>query len=286
MSTGLNRKAIKPVIASILIAFGLLLLSINIYGLFADTRKENLDQVDPKLLRFINDNYMSYSDSIEKLKTIDHENHTVYVQQANKLVQQSLTHIKWNKVDPKEFRQLVPIWENYLLHFAGIFFDQPQIKRYHFVDYKRSLQRGIGICGDASMVLSQILDKKGIDNQIVSYQGHVITQAILDNDKKILLDPDFGVELKMSLEELSADPSSAYSYYLNAGYSEKEARSLIRIYSGKHTLYDDVYALMPKRYVFEHLSYVLKWLIPICMLLVSLIMLRSHNKHAHRPPVI
>jgi hypothetical protein len=285
MNTGLNRKATKPVIASILFVFGLLLLSINIYGLFADIRKENLDQVDHELLRFTNDNYMSYSDSIKKLKGIEHENPAAYAQQANRLVQQSLTHIEWDKVDPKEFRQLVPIWENYLLHFIGIFFDHPQIERYHFVDYKRSLQRGIGICGDASMVLSQILDKKGVDNQIISYQGHVITQASIDNNKEILLDPDFGVELNMSLEELTADPSRAYSYYLNAGYSEKEARTLVRVYGGKYTLYDDVYAFMPKRYIFEYLSYVLKWLIPICMLLASVIILRSHDKESRLPVI-
>lgn len=284
MITGSNRKTIQSITALLLIALGLLLLSINIYGLFKDIRKKNLDQVSPELLRFNTDNYLSYSDSIKKLNAIKYKNHFDYAKKANKLVQQSLTHIEWKKVDSTEFRQLIPIWENYLLYFAGTFSNQPQIERYHFIDYKRSLERGIGICGDASMVLSQILDKQGIDNQIVSYRGHVITQITLNENKKILLDPDFGVEINMSLEELSTNPFGAYSYYLSAGYSKREAQTLVRIYSNKYTLFDNVYAFMPKRYVFEYLSYVLKWLIPIILLLVSLLMLRNFKKES-APPV-
>lgn len=278
-----NRKTIKSMIASIAFTFGLILLSINIYGLFADIRKPNLDQISQEQLRFANNNYLSYSDSIEKLKAIEDETQSEYAQKANRLVQQSLTHIKWNKVDPDEFRQLVPVWENYLLYMVGILTDQPQIKRYHFVNYKRSLKRGIGICGDASIVLSQILDKKGINNRIVSYRGHVITEATIAGDQKILLDPDFGVEINISIEELSADPNRAYSYYVNEGYSEKEARSLVKIYDGKHTIYDDAFAFMPKRYVFEYISYILKWLIPVCLLVISFLLFRSNRKYRHPP---
>lgn len=275
--TGLNRKNILLFIASFLVILGLLLLSINFYGLFTDIRIKNLDQVDPELLRFNNNNYISYSSSIKKLKAIEHEDPFNYALKANKLVQQSLTHVEWKKVDAIEFRQLIPIWENYLLYFIGTFSNLPQYERYHFVDYNRSLERGLGICGDASMVLSQILDKKGIENQIVSYQGHVITQARFDNNI-ILLDPDFGVELNMSLDELAATPSNAYSYYRNAGYSKREAQALVRIYGTKHTVFDNVYSFMPKRYLLEYLSYVLKWLIPVIFLLVSLFILRRVKK--------
>jgi len=279
MFTHINRKTILLFIASFLFISGLLLLSINLYGLFTDIRKGNLDQVNPELLRFKNDDYLSYSSSIKKLEALEHEDPFDYAHKANKLVQQSLTHIEWNKVNAAEFRQLIPIWENYLLYFVGIFSDLPQYERYHFVDYNRSLERGVGICGDASMVLSQILDKKGIDNQIISYQGHVITQARFNNNI-ILLDPDFGVELDMSLEELVADPSNAYAYYRNAGYSEREARSLVKIYGTKHTVFDDVYAFMPKRFLFEHVSYVLKWLIPAILILISLFIVRHIKKDA------
>lgn len=281
MLSHFNRKNTHVITVAILTTIGLLLLSINFYGLFfKDIRKKNLDQVSPVLLRFNNDNYISYSDSIKKLNALEYKDHFDYAQKANKLVQQSLTHVKWDRVDPTEFRQLIPIWENYLLYFAGRFSGLPQMERYHFVDYKRSLKRGIGICGDASMVLSQILDNKGIDNQIVSFQGHVITEITLNDSKKVLLDPDFGLKMNISLEELVANPDSAYLNYRNAGFSEREAQALVRAYNTEYTTFDNVYAFMSKRYIFEHLSYVLIWLIPAALLLISLLILsriKTHN---------
>lgn len=282
MTKRFNLKTFHFIFASTLIVIATSLLSINFYGLFKDIRKENLDRVPAELLRFNNDNYIPYSESMSMLKAIEDKDPLGYTRKANKLVQQSLTHIEWDEVDPVEFRQLIPIWENYLLYFVGVFSNQPQLKRYHFTNYKRSLERGIGICGDASMVLSQILDIKGIENQIVSYRGHVITEVTLRNNKKRLFDPDFGVELNMSLDELSANPSSAYPYYLAAGYNERDARVMVKVYSRKHTLFDDVYAFMPKRYVFEYLSYILIWLIPAVMMFASLIILKRIKKS--KPP--
>ena len=125
---------------------------------------------------------------------------------------------------------------------------------------------------------------QGIENQIVSYQGHVITEITLNENKKLLLDPDFGVKIDMTLAELNANPASVYPYYRDADYSEREALALARIYGTKHTVFDNVYAFMPKRYLFEYLSYVFKWLISVSLLLVSLIMFRNIKKDSG-PPV-
>ena len=181
----------------------------------------------------------------------------------------SLSHIEWNKVDAKQYRLLIPVWENYFLYLLGNFSGLPQFERYHFVDYKRSIKRGIGICGDASMVLSQLLDKKGVENNIVSYRGHVITEAIFKDNSSMLLDPDFGVILGMNLQDLNDSPASAYSAYIEAGYSEREALKLVRIYSTQYTLFDDTYEFMCKLYIFEYLSYILKWLLPAIFIFLA-----------------
>ena len=242
----------------------------NIYGLFIDIRKENLHLVDQQLLRFNNDQYLTYEESLEKLKEIYSNNDIEYALEANKLVQQSLTHVKWSKVNRVEFRQLIPIWDNFFLFFLGLFYDDPQIQRYHFVDYQRSLERGIGICGDASMVLSQILDKKQINNRIVSFKGHVITEVDFKDGKNILLDPDFGVEIQMSLDELVSNPNKAKQFYIDAGYSDFEATSLSRIYGTKHNSFESDFEFMPKRYIFEYTSYILKWIIPILLIMLPI----------------
>lgn len=272
-----------PLAASLLMAVtGIALLSINLYGLFADIRKDDLGQEEPELLRFAGDVPLSYRESLAKLGDIQQLDGLEYALEANQLVQQSLSHIHWHRVDPIEYRQLIPVWENYFLYFTGLFSNLPQFERYHFVDYRRSLERGIGICGDASMVLSQMLDKKGIENRIVSYGGHVITEVTLGDNQKLLLDPDFGVNLDMSLADLQARPADAYLPYIEAGYKEKEALALVRIYTTRHTTYDSVYAFMPRRYLFEYGSYILKWLVPAFLLLVSFIYLRHRARVSAR----
>ncbi|MFT6836447.1 MAG: hypothetical protein ACJA0H_002497 [Francisellaceae bacterium] len=73
-----------------------------------------------------------------------------------------------NDQPAEQFNQLIPIWENYFIYFMGVFSGIPEYERYHFANYQRSLERGIGLCGDASMVISQLLDKQNISNKILT----------------------------------------------------------------------------------------------------------------------
>lgn len=264
---------IRAAAALLLFTMSVSLLALNVFGLTSSIRMEGLDTVDSSLVRFRNDGYMSYRQSIKQLDSIAELATTAYAIDATKIVRNSLTHVRWKSVDAREFRQLIPAWENYFLFLVGSFSGLPQFERYHFVDLNRSLERGIGICGDASMVMSQLLDRKNIKNEIVSFDGHVINQATLDNGKQILLDADFGVVMDFDLETLIRDPDKAASFYENEGFREWEVRALLRIYRTPHATFDNVYAFMPKRYIFEYSTYVLKWLLPLGMLIAAVFFL-------------
>ena len=186
---------------------------------------------------------------------------------ANLLVSKSITHVQWYRVDPKDYRQLVPVWENYLLHLVGRLSDLEFYQRYHFVDYKKSIKRGIGVCGDTSMILNQILDKYGIENDIIAFNGHVVISATID-DQHYVADPDFGVLMSIPLAELSRRPKQVYDAYLAAGYTENDGVILVDTYSTKYSIFDDVYHFVTKRYIFEYTSYILIWLLPIGLLIV------------------
>jgi hypothetical protein len=41
------------------------------------------------------------------------------------------------------------------------------------------MERGIDICGDASMIMSQILERNGIESKIVTFPGHVVVAATI-----------------------------------------------------------------------------------------------------------
>lgn len=261
-------------IAVLCLAGGVALMAINLYGLTQPIRKPGLGVSDQDQLRFVEETVWSYEESVEAihgLAVIDEPD--ALAERANRVVNSSLVHVKWNQVDPIQYRQLIPIWENYFLWGLGRFSSLPQFERYHYADYLRNIRRGIGICGDASTILSSVMDHYGLENRIISFRGHVIVEHQRESGGYNLLDPDFGVDLGVSLEALLEEPHRVRAKYIAAGYSETEVENLLAIYETDYRIFDDTYHFMSKRYLFEHLSYVAKWLMPTLMILVSLIWL-------------
>ncbi|MFL1405675.1 hypothetical protein ACJO2E_10080 [Marinobacter sp. M1N3S26] len=248
---------------------GMALMLINAYGLTQPIRKPGLGINDHDQLRFIPEEVWSYEQSLEAIDQLGGGSTRSLVGQANRVVNQSLIHIDWVDVDPKEYRQLVPIWENYFLWGIGKFSGLPQFERYHYANYKRNIRRGIGICGDASTVLSSILDNHGIENRIVSFHGHVIVEYEDKEGNRYLADPDFGVELEGNLEQLVRDPDRFRKHYSEAGYPPDEVDYLFKAYESRFAIFDDTYHFMTKRYIFEEVSYILKWLLPLALLAFS-----------------
>ena len=171
--------------------------------------------------------------------------------QANSLTSSGLVHLQWNQVDPEVYNLKIPIWENYVLYLLNLFTDIEQFERYHFADYKKNLERGVGICGDASTILSSILDKNHIKNEIITFDGHVIVQYENDQEERKLLDPDFGIQMDFDIHELYAKPSSIRKVYEEAGYSEREIKTLEKVYKRGFLVFDDTFHFMTKRYIFE-----------------------------------
>lgn len=258
---------------SILLAIsGAGLLSLNVVGLFEELRRPGLGVDDHEQLRFIPDDVLELSESLEKINALGNlESPDEIAYAANQTVHRSLVHVNWPDVSPEDYRQLIPIWENYFLFSVGKFSGLPQFERYHFSDYKRSLERGIGICGDFSIVLSQVLSLYDIQSDIISFDGHVVVEYISESGDPIILDPDFGVSIPLSYSELGDNEEFVKSIYLSAGYSPSEVGYLFDIYGKSVSVFDDTYAFMSKRYIFERVSYALKWFFPIIMSVIGVL---------------
>ena len=266
-----SRNRYLLILAIICLVVGTVLMAINIYGLTQPIRKPGLGVEDHELLRFVPDQTWSYERSmqeIDALSTIDDPDRLA--SKANEIVNTSMVHPQWTWVDRNEYRQLVPIWENYYLWFLGVVTDMPQIQRYHYANYKRNIKRGIGVCGDFATVYSSILDRYGIENRLASFSdGHVVVEYDSDDGQSYVMDPDFGVELGMSLEEISNSPEQVRSAYADQGYSTREIDTLVRIYGSGFFIFDDTYNFMAKRYIFEEVSYVMKWVAPLILIFLA-----------------
>lgn len=262
------------VLAALSLIIGLVLMGLNLYGLTQPIRKPGLGVTDVDQLRFVPEQVWSFQDSMAAIDGLEHAvSSQALARQANQVVNRSLVHIDWNRVDPVEYRQLVPVWENFFLHALGRYSGLPQFERYHYADYKRGILRGIGICGDASTVLSSVLDRYGIENRIISFNGHVIVEYETGEGLRELLDPDFGVELGVPLSRLAESGPLVRSRYRQAGYREREINTLMRAYGTRYAIFDDTYHFMSKRYLFERGSYVAKWFIPALLILFGILIL-------------
>ena len=248
----------------IFVAFAL--FSLNIYGIFQGMRANAIDFAE---LRFEDDVSYNYDEAIEEIAQLDDHTDEEKVFEINRIVSKTLAHIPWyEEADPTRFNQLVPVYENFILYLLGHFSGIPEFQKYHFTDYKRSLSRGVGICGDASMVLSQILSEKGIDSKIVSLKSHVVVEVVL-GDKTFMADPDFGVVIPHKINEISVNSNLVGDYYRSLGYTEGDVKALESAFSSAPTFWDDPSHFMTNKYYFERISYVLKWLIPTLIMVIG-----------------
>lgn len=234
-----------------LFVFGLVIFLINIYGLAVSMRTKEIET------------RLSYSEVIKESKQREKETRADYLCRLNNLVHNGTIHY-WNDEGIKEYNLTVPIWENYLLYAAS--YVKPEIyKKYEFVDYKKALDRGVGLCSQRAQILLGMLNEEGIDAQIVGLQGHVVVRAMDENNNGYILDPDYGVSMPLKIESISNQPELVASYYNND--------ELVKIYGGKYSIYSGsagIYAYHPNTYkifYIEEVSYILKWIIPLVLAL-------------------
>jgi hypothetical protein len=262
----LKVKLLQTTVFSVLLLLGTGLTIINIYGL-----TQNIQPVitDYEHLRFKNDVELTFDQGKELLDWKPEDNQIVFANRVTQTISKSLAHIEWNKFNVKRYNQLIPIWENYLLYFMGVYSGIPEFERYHYTDYTRSLRRGIGICGDASMIMSQILDENNIENKIITFPGHVIVSALIDG-KQQTYDPDFGVFLPYSKDEINAKPSLIIKHYKSTGYSDKEINNLISKYGQNYQEWHGVEHFMTNKYYFEKFAYTMKWSFPLILIVTAI----------------
>ncbi|MBO1254718.1 hypothetical protein J3L16_03335 [Alteromonas sp. 5E99-2] len=265
----------KTFLSVFLFVFGFSLLTVNLYGLTQDIRPAKITDED---LRFVNDHALPFERVMSQLNMKSDETDIEFAYRATTLISKGLAHIHWERFQPEKFNQLVPIWENYFLYLMGKFTTIPEFNRYHFADYQRSLQRGIGICGDASMILSQVLNNNGIDNTILTYPGHVLVEASFSSKQRVLLDADFGVAIPFEKEVTGNHYQSIAQLYTDKGYTEGDRLFFEKMFQSEYQVWEGVKHFITKKYYFEKVSYALKWPLPLVLLFLSIVLYRNKKQ--------
>ena len=264
-------------LAAVLALSGLALLALNLYGFTQDLRPDGLT---PEVLRFGEQDLSLTPPELEQaIFRLPGETDKQYAKRLTLDLAGGIAHVEWEAFDPDLFHQRVPVWENYILHLMGVVTSIPEYQRYHYANPYRSIERGIGICGDASMTLSGLLDEQGIANKIITVPGHVMVEAYFDGEP-LLLDADFGVVLEQGIMFYEQNPQALISAYQQQLGRVNDGELMIagNLIKDGFKYWNGTSHFITKKYYFEKVAYVVKWAFPVTLLLIAMVMWRKTGR--------
>lgn len=243
----------KPLKLFILIVACCLLL-LNIYGLFASMR-------NPEIYNYVNGKdrvEIPFEETIKQLTRNESESDKDFAIRMNELVHRSTVHY-WKTDERDVYNMQPPIWENYILFYRSL--KDSRYKYYEFHDYKKALERGIGLCSQRARILYGILKDNKVPVKMIGLDGHVVTTAMVEPDVWYILDPDFNVYIPYDLEYIESNLDIVKKYYVKQTFNNDEVLPAIYEKTGNLT-----FELNDSE---EKEAYRDIWLIPIKLILLS-----------------
>ncbi len=260
-----------------LFGIGLFLLGINILGEFKTLRNPDIYKEDSRLFKTNAD--IKYEDIQKDLTRRQKESDKEYALRINDLVYRGMLYY-WHEEGIKKYHLSVPVWENYLLFLNN---SLKSIDKYEFRNWKKNLERGVGLCSAYANVLQGILIENNIESRTWELTRHIVVEAKVSQDEWIVLDPNYGVFIPYSMKEIKAQPELVRPTYKNMAdlhtqntYKEPYTTDLmVEIYG-----YEETATFSPDP-GFENFTYFAIWALPLLLLSVSggLIFFDKNRKH-------
>ena len=258
-----------------ILVIGVLLLCINIYGLFKTMRNPAVYSEEKTIRNRINDITIKYPEILDQLKRKQNESNINFAVRINKVVNDGFIHY-WKEAGIDKYHERVPIWENYMLYAASYIYPG-KYRMYEFSNYKKNLERGVGLCSTHSTIVKGVLLDNGIKAELMDVGGHhVVVRAELNDTATYILDPDFGIVVPHDTAAISANPElvrapykeMAALYYPDAK-DPYTTETMVDIFGKKLRIYSvDNW--------FEGFSYRAIWILPF--LLIMLFVLNQTRK--------
>lgn len=216
---------------------------------------------------------LAWDEARVQLARSEGEDDVAYAGRMTELIARTVAHT-WIPARAEDLRMQVPLWENWLLWLGGEL--SPSFRNYRFADPRRTMERGVGMCGQVSLALATLLHEQNIDARMTLLEGHALITLHREGAQVAVLDPDYGVVLPMTLEEARANASGSvkerYRQALGRITGENVDGTLTAIEKIFATPPIRVEAAGPVRFFGEHhaprerLLYRLKWIIPVALL--------------------
>jgi hypothetical protein len=247
------------------------LIGLNIAGLFTSLRSNEIysikdkhwDAECPTGISLTEDEFHTRLEQIFANTTLSD---SARVTQTCDLVEQGLLHY-WLDDKRKEYHLTIPAYENYIL-WGMQFFNPLMFEKYQLLNWRKTIQRGVAICSQAAIALSEILNEKGIESQIVKLNGHVVARARIGTNRYFIVDPDFGITLPYDLDEIQNNVELIRPYYQEKVCDESDMKNLTDVYNPDgNKIVKNAAVYMEGYGTFGEISYWLIWIIPLFLIL-------------------
>jgi hypothetical protein len=253
------------ILTCLLFVLGLFFLSLNLTGIFKSLRNDDLSK---EITPYKNDISVPFPDARKQWDRSNNETDKDFALRETMLVNHSMAHY-WKDEGIRKYHMLVPLWENYILSIKQRLSGD---KKYEFRNYKKAIERGVGICSQPCIALKYLLNDNGIQADLWDLKGHVVVEARFGDGSIYMLDPDYGNYVPSGMKEIEANPELVRKAYLNQDSvyaahvtTHKHTDDIVNLYEkdGNHIYYMDK--------SFEDFSYLAIWLLPILLMLPFLI---------------
>lgn len=251
----------KNYVIKILFALGAILLLFNVFGLFKSLRNEELyDELTP----YKDDISIRFEDAKKQWNRGSNETQRDYAARMTMLINHSMAHY-WKDEGIKKYHMKVPLWENYILRVKQWITGH---EKYEFRNYKKAIERGVGICSQPCIALQNLLNANGIEADLWDLQQHIVVGVRFVDGIEYTLDPDYGYVILLGMDQLRGYPPLVRDAYKNhdniyAPHLEKHKHTedMVQMYTQEgNRIYH-----MDK--TFEDVSYYIKWILPFLLMI-------------------
>jgi hypothetical protein len=144
---------------------GLFLLSANILGLFTSLRNQDIFSEE-------NTDIILDEEQVYEALNGDLVDRKSYTRTVNELINKGVAHY-WHDDGISKYNLRLPFHENYLLFFAS--YIRPEIfLKYEFMDYRRAIERGVGLCSQQAIIVADVLQEKRIHSKMIRLSGTLL----------------------------------------------------------------------------------------------------------------
>lgn len=225
---------------------------------------------------------LSEEDALSDLVRMPTESTLDYALRATRIVNRGMAHYWWDAGVDK-YRIRIPLWENWLLYLPSLW--DPAYFRYKFMDGRRALARGVGMCGQQSIVLLSFLQQAGVEARAVTLRGHSLTTVEVEPGVWHMMDPDYGAHVPLSLAEIEENPERVRTHYVEPfrriGRSGPELDRIVGFYGAEGNRIERLEERYP-HHASEARAYRLKWAIPLALVVAPGAALAASRRRANR----